>query len=106
VLATASTFYSAQSILSNLEGIKLEDASMLVPLVAMQESLAMAQARQRAQENEIGELRERTARLLARWHQDLVLTSGEQLADWEERLLDVERVIRRREVAQARDDML
>jgi len=106
VLATAPTFYAAQSSLSNLEGIKLEDASTLVPLVAMQESLAMAQATQRAQENELSELRARTAKLMAQWYRDYALASGERLADWEERLLDVERVIRRCEVAQARDDML
>lgn len=72
----------------------------------MQQSLARAQAAQQAQENELSELRERTAKLLARWHQDSVLASGERLANWEERLLDVERVIRRREVAQARDHIL
>jgi len=106
ILASASTFYTAQSSLSSLEGIKLENASTLIPIVGMQRSLVRAQAAQQAQENEIGELRERTAQLLARWHQDSVLVAGERLAGWEERLLDVEKVIRRREVAQARDDIL
>jgi len=104
ILATASSFYAAQSNLSSLEGIKLEDASTLVPLAAMHQSLIRAQAAQQDQENEVGELRERTAILLARWHQEAVLTRGERLVDWEERLLDVEKTIRRREVARARDD--
>lgn len=106
VIASAPTFNSAQSSLSNLEGIKLEDASTLIPFVSIQRGLVRAQVIQQAQESEVALLRERTARLLAQWYQDSVLTGGERLADWEERLLDVEKVIKRREVAQAREKML
>lgn len=103
VLASSTTFQAAQSRLSSLEGMKLDDPSALVPLVTMQHHLALARTKQDDQQTELAELRARTAQVLAQWYRGSVLKGGEQLAGYEQRLLDVERTVRRRELAQQQD---
>lgn len=58
--------------------------------------------RQDEQAREISELRVRTARVLQRWYEVGVVGSGECWAEWEGRLEDVEREVRRREVIRER----
>lgn len=61
--------------------------------------LAQTQAEQA---RDISELRVRTARVLQRWYEVGIVGSGECWAEWEGRLEDVEREVRRREVIKER----
>ena len=103
VLASSATFQSAQAKLSSLDGLKLENATDLVPMAAMLPELASILAVHEAQEKEITGLQQRSVRLLAKWYSDSVLEGNGRWADWEDRLLDVERIVRRREVARERE---
>lgn len=103
VLASSTTIQAAQSRLSSLEGLKLEDASTLLPLATMQRELSFARARQESQQRELAELQARTARVFAQWYADSVVREGERLAEWEQRMLAMERIIRRRKLAQQQD---
>lgn len=58
--------------------------------------------RQEEQAKDISELRVRTARVLQRWYEVGLVGSGECWAEWEGRLEDVEREVRRREVIKER----
>ena len=103
VLASSATFQSAQAKLSSLDGIKLENATDLVPMAAMLPELASVMAVHEAQEKEITELQRRSVMLLANWYSNSVLEGNKRWADWEDRLLDVERVVRRKEIAREKD---
>lgn len=103
MLASSATFQSTQAKLSSLDGMKLEDATGLVPMAAMLPELASVMAVHQAQEHEITGLQQRSMRLLAKWYSDSILESNEHWAKWEDRLLDVERVVRRREIARERE---
>jgi len=99
VLASSATFQSAQAKLSSLDGMKFENVTDLVPMAAMLPELASVMAVHEAQENEMTELQQRSVRLLANWYSYSILSGNERWANWEDRLLDVERVVRRREIA-------
>jgi hypothetical protein len=57
---------------------------------------------QEEQAREISELRVRTARVLQRWYEVGLVGSGECWAEWEGRLEDVEREVKREEVVRER----
>ena len=103
MLASSATFQSAQAKLSSLDGMKLENAADLVPMAAMLPELASIMAEHEAQEKEITELQQRSVMLLAKWYNNSVLEGNRRWADWEDRLLDVERVVRRREIAREKE---
>ena len=103
VLASSATFQSAQAKLSSLDGMKLENATDLVPMAAMLPELASIMAVHEAQEKEITELQQRSVMLLAEWYSNSVLEGNRRWADWEDRLLGVERVVRRREIAREKE---
>jgi hypothetical protein len=105
ILASSSTFEAAQARLSSLDGVKLEDASALVPLATMRKEIAAAQAIQEAQEALVAVLQERTANVLAKWYQYSILDQGRQWAEWEGRLMTVERTVKRKEVAKTKDGL-
>lgn len=57
---------------------------------------------QEEQARDVAALRVRTARVLKRWYEVGVVGSGECWAEWEGRLEDVEREVRRAEVVRER----
>ena len=58
---------------------------------------------QRQHQNEVAELRRRSAKVIERWYELGVLGVGECWAEWESRVEGVERQVRRREHEKEKD---
>ncbi|EAW12783.1 putative nuclear distribution protein RO10 [Aspergillus clavatus NRRL 1] len=102
VLSYASAFPETASRLTSLNDLPVPDAQASASLVELQprlDGLARVQEEQAAQ---ISELRVRTARVLQRWYEIGLVGSGECWAEWEGRLEDVEREVKREEVVRER----
>lgn len=80
----------------------MPDAQSSAALIELQPQLDRVAQMQDQQAAEISELRIRTARVLQRWYDVGLVGSGECWAEWEGRLEDVEREVRRREVIRQR----
>ncbi|KAF2862119.1 hypothetical protein K470DRAFT_23760 [Piedraia hortae CBS 480.64] len=105
VLAHYSLVASAAANLAQLESQSaVPDSQAFAKLVALSGRIADAMERQRRQMDEVSELRLRSARVVQKWYENGVLETGESWASWDERLKDVEIVVRRREAARRRDD--
>ncbi len=63
-----------------------------------------ARVRQEKQAREVAELRSRSARVVEQWLEVGMLGMSERWAEWEERLREVEIVVRRREGAKRREN--
>lgn len=102
VLSYATAFPETASRLSSLKDLPVPDPQSSAALIELQPQLDRLAQTQAEQAAAISELRVRTARVLERWYEIGVLGSGECWAEWEGRLEDVEREVRRREVVKYR----
>lgn len=102
VLSYASAFPETASRLTSLNDLPVPDAQASASLVQLQPRLDQLARTQKEQVREISELRVRTARVLQRWYEVGLVGSGECWAEWEGRLEDVEREVKREEVVRER----
>ncbi|KAI7971571.1 hypothetical protein EIK77_002572 [Talaromyces pinophilus] len=102
VLSYATAFPETASRLSSLKDLPIPDAHASTALIELQPRLQKLLSIQEQQAIEISELRARSARLLQRWYELGVLGNSECWAEWESRLEDVEREVKRREVIRDR----
>lgn len=98
VLSYATAFPETASRLTSLNDLPVPDAQSSAALINLQPQLDRLAQTQSEQAAEISELRVRTARVLQRWYDVGLVGSGECWAEWEGRLEDVEREVRRGEV--------
>lgn len=102
MLSYATAFPETASRLTSLKDLPIPEAHKSAALVELQprfDRLAQTQSEQAAA---ISELRVRSARVLQRWYEVGLVGSGECWAEWEGRLEDVEREVRRTEVIRER----
>jgi hypothetical protein len=102
VLSYASAFPETASRLTSLNDLPVPDAQASASLVQLQPRLDQLARTQEEQAREISEFRVRTARVLQRWYEVGLVGSGECWAEWEGRLEDVEREVKREEVVRER----
>jgi hypothetical protein len=102
VLSYATTFPETASRLTSLNDIPVPDAQSSAELIELQPRMDRLAETQVRQAESISELRVRTARVLQRWYEVGLVGSGECWAEWEGRLEDVDREVRRREVIKER----
>ncbi|KAF7118791.1 hypothetical protein CNMCM5793_008416 [Aspergillus hiratsukae] len=102
VLSYASAFPETASRLTSLNDLPVPDARASASLVQLQPRLDQLARTQDEQARQISELRVRTARVLQRWYEVGLVGSGECWAEWEGRLEDVEREVKREEVVRER----
>lgn len=102
VLSYATAFPETASRLTSLNDLPVPDAQSSAALIELQPKLDRLAQAQAQQAESISELRVRTARALQRWYEVGLVGSGECWAEWEGRLEDVEREVRRREVIKER----
>lgn len=102
VLSYATAFPETASRLSSLKDLPIPDAQASTALIELQPRLQKLLSIQERQAIEISELRARSARLLQRWYELGVLENSECWAEWESRLEDIEREVKRREVIRDR----
>ncbi|EMC94078.1 hypothetical protein BAUCODRAFT_52590, partial [Baudoinia panamericana UAMH 10762] len=104
VLARASLYISTAAHLTQLQDTHIPDPAPLTKLVNLLSRLERARTRQHQQARELAELRQRSALAVEKWYEVGVLEMGENWADWEERVREVEILVRRREAAKRREE--
>lgn len=102
VLSYASAFPETASRLTSLNDLPIPDASTSAALIQLQPQIDRVAKGQEEQARVISELRVRTAKALQRWYEVGLVGSGECWAEWEGRLEDVEREVKREEVVRGR----
>ncbi|KAE8381435.1 hypothetical protein BDV26DRAFT_255597 [Aspergillus bertholletiae] len=102
VLSYASAFPETASRLTSLNDLPIPDAQTSASLIQLQPRLDQLAQVQEEQAKQISALRVRTARALQRWYEIALVGSGECWAEWEGRLEDVEREVKREEVMRER----
>ncbi|KAJ5562667.1 hypothetical protein N7535_002887 [Penicillium sp. DV-2018c] len=102
VMSYATAFPETASRLTSLNDLPVPDAQSSAALIELQPQIDRVAQMQSEQAAQISELRIRTARALQRWYDVGLVGSGECWAEWEGRLEDVEREVRRSEVIRQR----
>ncbi|PIG87747.1 nuclear distribution protein RO10 [Aspergillus arachidicola] len=102
VLSYASAFPETASRLTSLNDLPIPDTQTSASLIQLQPRLDQLALVQEEQAKQISELRVRTARALQRWYEIALVGGGECWAEWEGRLEDVEREVKREEVVRER----
>ncbi|KAL2868183.1 putative nuclear distribution protein RO10 [Aspergillus lucknowensis] len=102
ILSYASSFPETASRLTSLQDLPIPDAEVSASLIELQPRIERVAGVQEGQAREISELRVRTAKVLQRWYEVSVLGGGEVWGEWEGRIEDVERGVRRGEVGRER----
>lgn len=97
VNSCATSYSATASQLTLVEQLKIPDAEQSTALIALQPRLAAAESTQARQGRELAGLRLRTARVLQRWYDITVMGGNECWAEWDDRLMDAERKVRREE---------
>lgn len=102
--ACATMFPSAVSRLNLLKDSPMPPSHTTASLLSLKPRLNRAEMVQDSLAADLAELRLRTVLLLQRWVKVGIQAAGHCWADWEERLLDVERLVRRTERAKAQEE--
>lgn len=91
-------FQAAASQLSSLNDFPVPPLKSFTSLLALQPRIAQVEEEQLKQAEELSELRKRSGLLLYRWHEILVLSQGRCWVEWDKRMRQVERSVRREEI--------
>ncbi|POS81198.1 nuclear distribution protein [Diaporthe helianthi] len=104
VLSFASSFPSTVSALTAVTSdTPVPDPKLSADLVALLPRMKGVEATQLAQEAEIGELRDRSERVVRKWYEERVVGYGSFIAEVEGRVEGVERKVRRAEALRDRE---
>ena len=106
VLAHAQLYSRVSGQLQSLQDTSVPDPTSASKLRELQPRVEKAAARQEQQANELADLRSRSAAAVERWYESGVLGMAERWAEWEERMRDVEIVVRRLEAMKKREEQL
>jgi hypothetical protein len=106
VLAHAQLYSRVSGQLQSLQETSVPDPASASKLRELQPRIEKAAARQQQQANELAELRSRSAAAVERWYESGILGMAERWAEWEERMRDVEIVVRRLEAMKKREEEL
>ncbi|KAA8567635.1 hypothetical protein EYC84_008108 [Monilinia fructicola] len=96
ILASASSYPSTASRLTSVLDMPIPSAELSAQLINLQPRIAKIEALQMSQNAELSALRQRTAAaVLQRWYTVDVLRTGENWAELEERIQQVEQKVRK-----------
>jgi hypothetical protein len=106
VLSHAKLYSTISGQLQSLQESSVPKSTSASKLRDLQPRIDKAAARQEQQAIELAELRSRSAAAVEKWYETGVLGMAERWAEWEERMRDVEIVVRRMEAVKKRDEEL
>lgn len=106
VLSHAQLYSRISGQLQSLQETSVPDPTSASKLRELQPRINKAAARQEQQAIELAELRSRSAAAVEKWYETGVLGMAERWAEWEERMRDVEIVVRRLEAVKKREEEL
>ena len=103
-MSYATLYATTASQLTFIQDVPIPPAEASASLISLHSRLARVKHLQNTQSSEIADLRLRTASLLQRWYEVGVLGGGECWTEWEDRVIAVEKAVRRNEAAILRDN--
>lgn len=103
VTAHAPAYPLTASRLTSIRDINIPSSSLSTSLIALHPRLAKLEQLQDSQSKEMAELRARSAKAVQRWYELGVLGQGECWADWEGRMEECEKRVRRLEGGRKRE---
>lgn len=106
VLSHAQLYSRVSGQLQSLQETSVPDSAPASQLLELRPRVDKAATRQEQQAKELAELRSRSAAAVERWYETGVLGIAERWAEWEERMRDVEIVVRRLEAVKKREEEL
>ena len=104
VLANATLFPTTTSRLSSLQTLQIPPVESSVKLNDLAPEIQAALVRQEKLDAEVTELRARSARVLEWWVKVGVLGMGDLWEEWEDRLEECDREVRRQERRRAEEE--
>ena len=104
VTASAPSYHQTASRLSALKDLPLPPVDASSALISLLPRLEKAEVEQESQEQEIAALRDRSARVVQIWYETGVLGEGECWTEWEARVSEAEKAVRRRELVKRREE--
>lgn len=104
VLSHAQLYSRVSGQLQSLQETSVPDPTSASKLHELQPRIDKAAARQDQQAKELAELRSRSAAAVEKWYETGVLGMAERWTEWEERMRDVEIVVRRLEAVKKREE--
>jgi hypothetical protein len=105
VLAHEQLYKTTATQLATLnENSTIPDPAALSKLISLQPRIDKIEAKQYQQAQEVAEMRLRSMRAVATWHEKGVLEMSEKWVGWEEDLRDFEILVRRNEAAKRREE--
>ncbi|RMY65267.1 hypothetical protein D0862_15283 [Hortaea werneckii] len=104
VLAHSHLYTNLSTQLTQLQTTPLPDSTPLTHLIDLQPRINKLQTKQHEQAQELADLRSRSALAVENWYTGGVMAMGERWADWEERVREVEILVRRREATRRREE--
>lgn len=106
VLSHAQLYSRVSGQLQSLQDASVPDSASASKLLELRPRINKAAVRQEQQAKELAELRSRSAAAVEQWYETGVLGMAERWAEWEERMRDVEIVVRRLEAVKKREQEL
>lgn len=106
VLSHAQLYSRVSAQLQSLQETAVPDSASASKLRELHQRITKAASRQEQQAKELAELRSRSAAAVERWYETGVLGMAERWAEWEERMRDVEIIVRRLEATKKRQEEL
>jgi len=103
VSSSATCYPTTASRLTSVKDLPIPSAESSAALIAMKPRLARLELLQNSQEREMAELRLRSAAAIKRWYELEVLGASECWTEWEGRMTEVEKMVRRKENFRARE---
>jgi hypothetical protein len=105
LLAHTPLFTTTAANLTQLQSqSSIPDPQPFIKVLQLQERIEKARQTQVGQAKEFAELRQRSANLVEMWYEVGVLGMGENWAEWEERVREVEIWVRRAEAGRRREE--
>ena len=103
ITSCATSFPNTASWLTAIKDLPVPPAESSAALIALMPRIARVELLQESQMKELAELRSRSALAIQRWYELSVLGSNECWTEWEGRLSNVEKRLRREEGYHARE---
>ncbi|KAG9526114.1 hypothetical protein KCV07_g796, partial [Aureobasidium melanogenum] len=104
VLSHAPSYQATAARLTSLQDLPLPDPSSSAALIHLLPRLQRAAHRQENQQQSIAQLRHQSLALLARWYDSAIIGMDDCWTEWEARLMDQEKLVRRAEADKKQDD--
>ncbi|CAD0106318.1 unnamed protein product [Aureobasidium uvarum] len=104
VLSHAPSYQATAARLTSLQDLPVPDPSSSAALIHLLPRLQRAAHRQEDQQQSIAQLRHQSLALLARWYDSAIIGMDDCWTEWEARLLDQEKIVRRAEADKRQDE--